>query len=216
MLWDHSIIHFICFPLPGFVRKSGMMKIVHEKYKSTRKYVDPVISEFQASFESAIDYNKELDNLLNKAQVGSNVSFCHCAHQYIIIIIIIISIYHHHHHFHHHDFYCHTSTMYQALSSSWPSLAIINNCQYSPLISTVIIISQYHGCCRHYIAITLINMNSPPLSSTTNFGIIIIIIFIIVIIIIVTIIIISSSSNTNIPSLYCCPFLHTIIKTKHL
>ena len=208
MLWDHSIIHFICLPLPGFVRKSGMMKIVHEKYKSTRKYVDPVISEFQASFESAIDYNKELDNLLNKAQVGSNVSFCHCAHQ---CIIIIISIYHHHHHFHHHDFYCHTSTMYQSLSSSWPSLAIINNCQYSPLISTVIIISQYHGCCRHYVAITLINMNSPPLSSTTNFVIIIIIIFIIVIIIII-----SSSSNTNIPSLYCCPFLHTIIKTKHL
>ena len=187
------------------------MKIVHEKYKSTRKYVDPVISEFQASFESAIDYNKELDNLLNKAQVGSSVSFCHCAHQCIIIIIIIISIYHHHHHFHHHDFYCHTSTMYQSLSSSWPSLAIISNCQYSPLISTVIIISQYHGCCRHYVAITLINMNSPPLSSTTNFVIIIIIIFIIVIIIII-----SSSSNTNIPSLYCCPFLHTIIKTKHL
>ena len=191
------------------------MKIVHEKYKSTRKYVDPVISEFQASFESAIDYNKELDNLLNKAQVGSNVSCCHCAHQ-CIIIIIIISVYHHPHHFHHHDFYCHTSTMYQALSSSWPSLAIVNNCQYSPLISTVIIISQYHGCCRHYVAITLINMDSPPLSSTTNFVIIIIIIFIIVIIIIVTIIIISSSSNTNIPSLYCCPFLHTIIKTKHL
>ena len=192
------------------------MKIVHEKYKSTRKYVDPVISEFQASFESAIDYNKELDNLLNKAQVGSNVSCCHCAHQ-CIIIIIIISVYHHPHHFHHHDFYCHTSTMYQALSSSWPSLAIVNNCQYSPLISTVIIISQYHGCCRHYVAITLINMDSPPLSSTTNFVIIIIIIFIIVIIIIVTIIISSSSSsNTNIPSLYCCPFLHTIIKTKHL
>ena len=194
------------------------MKIVHEKYKSTRKYVDPVISEFQASFESAIDYNKELDNLLNKAQVGSNVSCCHCAHQciIIIIIIIIISIYHQHHHFHHHDFYCHTSTIYQALSSSWPSLAIINNCQYSPLISTVIIISQYHGCCRHYVAITLINMNSPPLSSTTNFVIIIIIIFIIVIIIVTIIIIIISSSNTNIPSLYCCPFLHTIIKTKHL
>lgn len=57
-----------CEALNGFVRKSGMMKIVHEKYKSTRKYVDPVISEFQASFESAIDYNKELDNLLNKAQ----------------------------------------------------------------------------------------------------------------------------------------------------
>ena len=45
------------------------MKIVHEKYKSAKKYVDPVISEFQASFGSAIEYNKELDTLLNRAQV---------------------------------------------------------------------------------------------------------------------------------------------------
>ena len=45
------------------------MKIVHEKYKSARKYIDPVISEFQASFGSAIDYNKELENLLSRAQV---------------------------------------------------------------------------------------------------------------------------------------------------
>ena len=61
--------------LLGFVRKSGMMKIVHEKYKSARKYVDPVISEFQASFGSAIEYNKELDTLLNKAQVCTNYLF---------------------------------------------------------------------------------------------------------------------------------------------
>ena len=46
-----------------------MMKIVHEKYKSARKFIDPVISEFQASFGSAIEYNKELDTLLNRAQV---------------------------------------------------------------------------------------------------------------------------------------------------
>lgn len=59
-------------PLLGFVRKSGMMKIVHEKYKSAKKYVDPVISEFQASFGSAIEYNKELDTLLNRAQVCVN------------------------------------------------------------------------------------------------------------------------------------------------
>ena len=45
------------------------MKIVHEKYKSARKYIDPVISEFQASFGSAIDYNKELESLLSRAQV---------------------------------------------------------------------------------------------------------------------------------------------------
>lgn len=57
-----------CETLNGFVRKSGMMKIVHEKYKSARKYIDPVISEFQASFGSAIEYNKELESLLSRAQ----------------------------------------------------------------------------------------------------------------------------------------------------
>lgn len=57
-----------CEALNGFVRKSGMMKVVHEKYKSARKLVDPVISEFQASFGPAIEYNKELDTLVNKAQ----------------------------------------------------------------------------------------------------------------------------------------------------
>ncbi|XP_068736318.1 DNA-directed RNA polymerase III subunit RPC1-like isoform X2 [Montipora capricornis] len=57
-----------CEALNGFVRKSGMMKVVHEKYKSARKFVDPVISEFQASFGPAIEYNKELDTLVNKAQ----------------------------------------------------------------------------------------------------------------------------------------------------
>ena len=49
------------------------MKIVHEKYKSAKKYVDPVISEFQESFSSAIEYNKELDSLLNKAQVRRSI-----------------------------------------------------------------------------------------------------------------------------------------------
>lgn len=170
MLWDHLIMHFICFPLPGFVRKSGMMKIVHEKYKSTKKYVDPVISEFQASFESAIDYNKELDNLLNKAQVYRKKCF--------LLSLYSLMHYHHHHqclmslsswfslsHLYHvplsHCYHC-----------GHHSLAIINNCRHLPLIPSVIIISQYHGCCRHYIASTPINMNSPPLSCTTNFVII--------------------------------------------
>lgn len=53
----------------GNVRKAGMMKIVHEKYKITKKIVDPMISEFHMMFENAIEYNKELGNLINKAQV---------------------------------------------------------------------------------------------------------------------------------------------------
>lgn len=55
-----------------------MMKIVHEKYKSARKFVDPVISEFQASFGSAIEYNKELDTFVNKAQVTRRLILAIC------------------------------------------------------------------------------------------------------------------------------------------
>ena len=69
--FEKTFNQFLCFFFffSGFVRKSGMMKIVHEKYKSARKYIDPVISEFQASFGSAIEYNKELESLLSRAQV---------------------------------------------------------------------------------------------------------------------------------------------------
>jgi len=45
------------------------MKVVHEKYKSTKKVLDPEISEFQSSFEAAIEYNKELVGFVHKAQV---------------------------------------------------------------------------------------------------------------------------------------------------
>ncbi|EDO36291.1 predicted protein [Nematostella vectensis] len=57
-----------CEDLNGFVRKVGLMKIVHEKYKTTRKIVDPIISDFQSSFDVALENNKELSPLLPKAQ----------------------------------------------------------------------------------------------------------------------------------------------------
>ena len=46
-----------------------MMKIVHEKYKTTKKLLPPAISEFRAGFLTAIQHNKELESLVNKAQV---------------------------------------------------------------------------------------------------------------------------------------------------
>ena len=58
-------------PFVGNVKKSGMMKIVHEKYRSTKKVVHPVISQFQSSFHFAVQHNKDLEPLLNKAQVYS-------------------------------------------------------------------------------------------------------------------------------------------------
>ncbi|KAK3708848.1 hypothetical protein QZH41_016279 [Actinostola sp. cb2023] len=57
-----------CEALNGFVRKAGLMKIVHEKHKSTKKILDPEITQFQSSFESAMEYNKELVGFIHKAQ----------------------------------------------------------------------------------------------------------------------------------------------------
>ena len=54
----------------GNVKKTGMMKILHEKYRSTRKVLDPVISEFHSSFQAAVEHNKELEPLVKKAQVN--------------------------------------------------------------------------------------------------------------------------------------------------
>lgn len=54
------------------------MKIIHEKYKSTKKILDPEITAFQSSFESALEYNKDLVNLVHKAQVQM-ITFCNCA-----------------------------------------------------------------------------------------------------------------------------------------
>lgn len=45
------------------------MKIIHEKFKTSRKVVDPSITDFRESFEEAITHNKELGGLVNKAQV---------------------------------------------------------------------------------------------------------------------------------------------------
>ena len=45
-----------------------MMKIIHEKYKTTKKTEDPVITDFHQSFEDAIQSNKEITTYLNKAQ----------------------------------------------------------------------------------------------------------------------------------------------------
>ncbi len=46
------------------------MKIIHEKYRTSRKVVDPQITDFHLSFEEAILHNKELSPLVNKAQVS--------------------------------------------------------------------------------------------------------------------------------------------------
>lgn len=68
-------VHFclFCGSLNGTVKKCGLLKIVHEKYKgSTTKTVDPAIQEFYNSFEAAKKHNKELDPLIKRAQEDLN------------------------------------------------------------------------------------------------------------------------------------------------
>uniref|UniRef100_A0A674E453 DNA-directed RNA polymerase subunit n=1 Tax=Salmo trutta TaxID=8032 RepID=A0A674E453_SALTR len=57
-----------CSTLNGPVKKCGLLKILHEKYKTTKKVVDTVVSDFLNSFDIAIEHNKEVEGLLNRAQ----------------------------------------------------------------------------------------------------------------------------------------------------
>ncbi|CAH2321712.1 DNA-directed RNA polymerase III subunit RPC1 isoform X1 [Pelobates cultripes] len=61
-----------CGAFNGSVKKCGLLKIIHEKYKSTKKVVDTVVSHFLQSFETAIEHNKEVEPLLARAQENLN------------------------------------------------------------------------------------------------------------------------------------------------
>lgn len=58
--------------LVGTVKKCGLLKIIHEKYKTTKKIMDPIVSNFIQSFDTAIEHNKEIESLLGRAQVNEN------------------------------------------------------------------------------------------------------------------------------------------------
>lgn len=53
----------------GTVKKCGLLKIIHEKYKTTKKVVEPFVSDFLQSFDTAIEHNKLMEPLLARAQV---------------------------------------------------------------------------------------------------------------------------------------------------
>lgn len=56
------------FYFEGMVKKCGMLKIVHDKYKP-RRGADCVLKEFVETFENAKRNNKELEALIPKTQV---------------------------------------------------------------------------------------------------------------------------------------------------
>ena len=53
----------------GTVKRCGMLKIIHEKFKVKKKQVVQSVVEFHSSFASALEYNKDLEPLLSRAQV---------------------------------------------------------------------------------------------------------------------------------------------------
>ncbi|TRY59992.1 hypothetical protein DNTS_021683 [Danionella cerebrum] len=61
-----------CNAFNGSVKKCGLLKIIHEKYKTTKKVVDPIVSDFLQSFDIAIEHNKEVESLLTRAQENLN------------------------------------------------------------------------------------------------------------------------------------------------
>ena len=56
--------------LIGVVKKCGLLKIQHDKYKQMGRSVNPVITEFLNSFQEVKNANKEVENLLNRTTVG--------------------------------------------------------------------------------------------------------------------------------------------------
>ncbi|XP_071829023.1 DNA-directed RNA polymerase III subunit RPC1-like [Apostichopus japonicus] len=61
-----QVCHY-CGAYNGIVKKCGTLKIVHEKYKKTRKVSDGSLEEFQAALGTAVTHNKELANLIKTA-----------------------------------------------------------------------------------------------------------------------------------------------------
>ncbi|XP_048242877.1 DNA-directed RNA polymerase III subunit RPC1-like [Haliotis rufescens] len=57
-----------CGTYNGMVKKCGLLKIIHDRYKQNRKGGEPVFTEFVGSFQSANESNKELEGLLPKTQ----------------------------------------------------------------------------------------------------------------------------------------------------
>lgn len=73
------IIRFQCLSyFLGPVKKCGLLKIIHEKYKTTKKVVDSFVSDYLQSFDIAIEHNKVIEPLLTRAQVNILHFFTQC------------------------------------------------------------------------------------------------------------------------------------------
>ena len=67
-------IHFTLSAL-GPVKKCGLLKIVHEKYRVTggiKKGVNPEVQEFRLTLQEAAESNPEIAPYIDKAQVRAD------------------------------------------------------------------------------------------------------------------------------------------------
>lgn len=65
--WRSWVVCLLYFSGP--VKKCGLLKIIHEKYKTNKKVVDVFVTDFLQSFDTAIEHNKVVEPLLTRAQV---------------------------------------------------------------------------------------------------------------------------------------------------
>lgn len=72
LMWNgyNSNKNLLYLCILGAVKKCGLLKIIHEKYKTTKKVVDAFVSDYLQSFDIAIEHNKVIEPLLTRAQVN--------------------------------------------------------------------------------------------------------------------------------------------------
>lgn len=58
-----------CGDLNGTVKKSGLLKIVHEKYKAKKK-IDAIVQEKLAEYSNVLEDNKALEGILQSGLVN--------------------------------------------------------------------------------------------------------------------------------------------------
>lgn len=59
---------YYCKEVNGIVKKAGMLKIVHEKYKKSGKKPEKIIEEMlQSDYSYAIEHNKEIQTILQNS-----------------------------------------------------------------------------------------------------------------------------------------------------
>ncbi|XP_021363401.1 DNA-directed RNA polymerase III subunit RPC1-like isoform X1 [Mizuhopecten yessoensis] len=61
-----------CGAYNGMVKKCGLLKIIHDKYKTGHKGNEIIRSDFLSSFQDAVEHDREIEPLLNKTQVILN------------------------------------------------------------------------------------------------------------------------------------------------